>query len=48
MSDDLIMGAIGIPSKPAVSKYAYSEMIISRVIDPKWQVPCLSSPPKNL
>lgn len=48
MSQDLIRWATGILSKPAVSKYAYSEMIISRGEDPKWQVPCLSSPTHNL
>lgn len=48
MSQDLIQWAIGILSKPAVSKYAYSEMIISRGEDPKWQIPCLTSPTQNL
>lgn len=42
MSQDLIHWAIGIPFNTAVSKYAYSECIISRGEDPKWQIP---SPP---
>lgn len=53
MSQDLIHWAIGIPPNTVVSKYAYSELIISRDEDPKWWVPSLlsdslSSPPKNL
>lgn len=46
MSQDLIHPTI--PPNTAVSKYAYSELIISRGEDPKWQIPYLSSPPQNL